>query len=169
MGAGHMSRRVFVRSALVGAAGSVLPGGTTRATAPGATADGAGDASPPGLSLSEAAQLLRRKKLSPVELTQACLNRIEKRNPALNAFITVTAEGALTAAREAEADISRGNWRGPLHGMPIALKDLLDTAGVRTTAASAVFKDRVPQQDAELVRRLKAAGAHLPPAVLRSH
>ncbi len=152
-----MSRRVFMKSALVGAAGSVLP----KVAAPRGTPHTTGDASPTALSLSEAAELIRRKKLSPVELTEACLNRIEKRNPALNAFITVTAEGAVTAAREAEADITRGHWRGPLHGMPIALKDLLDTAGVRTTAASAVFKDRVPQQDAEVVRRLKAAGAVL--------
>jgi aspartyl-tRNA(Asn)/glutamyl-tRNA(Gln) amidotransferase subunit A len=82
-------------------------------------------------------------------------------NPALNAFITVTAEQALQQAREAEAQIQRGQWRGPLHGMPLALKDLIDTAGIRTTAASAVFKDRVPTEDAEVVRRLKAAGAVL--------
>src|SRR5436853_606433 len=79
----------------------------------------------------------------------------------LNAFITVTAESALDAARSAEAQIARGGWKGPLHGIPIAVKDLLDTAGVRTTAASALFKDRVPVQDAEVVRRLRAAGAVL--------
>lgn len=156
-----MSRRVFVKSALAGAAGSVLPKRATRAAARRAASPGAGDAEPTSLSLAQAAQLIRRKKLSPVELTQECLRRIDKRNPELNAFITVTAETALTAAREAAAEIGRGRWRGPLHGMPIALKDLLDTAGVRTTAASAVFKDRVPQQDAEVVRRLKDAGAVL--------
>jgi aspartyl-tRNA(Asn)/glutamyl-tRNA(Gln) amidotransferase subunit A len=96
-----------------------------------------------------------------VELTQDCLTRIEQLNPILNAFITITGESALTEARQAESDIQRGNWRGPLHGVPLALKDLIDTAGVRTTAASALFKDRIPKQDAEVVRRLKQAGAVL--------
>ena len=113
------------------------------------------------LSLSDASRLIRDKKVSPVELTQSCLKRIERLNPKLNAFITVTAESALAQAREAEADIQRSHWRGPLHGVPIALKDLFDTAGVRTTAASGLFKDRVPKQDAEIVRRLKDAGAVL--------
>ena len=95
----------------------------------------------------------------PVELTRSCLDRIEKLNPTLNAFVTVTAESALAQARAAESEISRGEWRGPLHGIPIALKDLIDTAGVRTTAASEVYKDRVPSEDAEVVRRLRRAGA----------
>ncbi len=112
-------------------------------------------------SLVEVAALVRRKAVSPVELTQACLARIERLNPALNAFITITAEQALKQAREAEAEIQRGHWRGALHGIPLALKDLIDTAGIRTTAASAVFKDRIPTEDAEVVRRLKAAGAVL--------
>ena len=111
------------------------------------------------LSLREAAELVRRKRVSPVELTQACLTRIEELNPALNAFITVTADSALAEARQAETEIQRGGYRGPLHGIPIALKDLFDTAGVRTTAASALYKDRIPTEDAEVVRRLKAAGA----------
>jgi len=113
------------------------------------------------LSLKDASAMVRRKAVSPVELTQACLARIERLNPALNAFITVTAEQALREARDAEAEIQKGKWRGPLHGIPIALKDLFDTAGVRTTAGSGVFKDRVPEQDAEVVRRLRAAGAVL--------
>jgi aspartyl-tRNA(Asn)/glutamyl-tRNA(Gln) amidotransferase subunit A len=112
-------------------------------------------------SLTEASRLIRDKKVSSVELTQSCLKRIERLNPRLNAFITVTAESALAQAREAEAEIQRGHWRGPLHGVPIALKDLFDTAGVKTTAASGLFKDRVPAQDAEIVRRLKDAGAVL--------
>ena len=111
------------------------------------------------LSLSDAAELLRARKVSPVELTNACLARIERLNPVLNAFITVTADQALAEARAAESEIVRGRRRGPLHGIPIALKDLFDTAGVRTTAGSAVFADRVPPQDAEVVRRLKQAGA----------
>src|SRR5450631_3383143 len=113
------------------------------------------------LTLVEAMAMMRRKAVSPVELAQAFIARIERLNPALNAFITVTAEQALQQARGAEAEIQRGQWRGPLHGMPLALKDLIDTAGVRTTAASAVFKDRIPTEDAEVVRRLKAAGAVL--------
>src|SRR6185436_4705315 len=110
------------------------------------------------LSLSEASQLIRSKKVSPVELTNECLSRIERLNSKLNAFITVTAESALAEARQAEAEIVKGHWRGPLHGVPIALKDLVDTAGVRTTAASALIKDRIPTEDADIVRRLKAAG-----------
>jgi len=102
---------------------------------------------------------LRRKEVSPVEVTRACLDRIEKLNPALNAFITVTADSALAEARAAEIEISRGNWRGPLHGIPIAIKDLIDTAGTRTTAASALFEHRIPAEDAEVVRRLRLAGA----------
>jgi aspartyl-tRNA(Asn)/glutamyl-tRNA(Gln) amidotransferase subunit A len=113
------------------------------------------------LSIREAGELVRRKEISPVELTRACLQRIERLNPSLNAFITVTAEQAMAQAGEAEAEVLRGRWRGPLHGIPVGLKDNIDTAGVRTTLASAVFKDRVPSADAEVVRRLKAAGAVL--------
>jgi aspartyl-tRNA(Asn)/glutamyl-tRNA(Gln) amidotransferase subunit A len=113
------------------------------------------------LSIREAGELVRRKEISPVELTRACLQRIERLNPSLNAFITVTAEQAMAQAGEAEAEVLRGRWRGPLHGIPVGLKDNIDTAGIRTTLASAVFKDRVPSADAEVVRRLKAAGAIL--------
>ena len=111
------------------------------------------------LTIKDAAALICERKLSPVELTSACLRRIEERNSELNAFITVMARSALEQARTAESQIGNGHWRGPLHGIPIALKDLIDTAGVRTTAASALFADRVPKEDAEVVRRLKAAGA----------
>lgn len=113
------------------------------------------------LSLLDASALVRARKVSPVELTNACLARIERLNPVLNAFITVTSEAALKQARGAEAEIQKGKWRGPLHGLPIALKDIIDTAGVRTTAASALFNDRVPERDAEVVIRLNAAGAVL--------
>jgi len=110
-------------------------------------------------TILELGRRLRLRKLSPVELTRDCLAKIEKLNPALNAFITVTADLALAQARAAEVEIGRGHWRGPLHGIPIALKDLIDTAGVRTTAGSALFKDRIPTEDAEVVRRLSSAGA----------
>ena len=113
------------------------------------------------LTLTEAAQQIRSRQLSPVELTRACLARIERLNPTLNAFITITADLALEQARQAEAEVMAGHWRGPLHGIPIGLKDLLDTAGVRITAASNQFRDRVPAEDAELVRQLKQAGAVL--------
>ena len=113
------------------------------------------------LTISELSELIRARKVSSVEVTRAVLERIEKFNPVLNAYITVTADLAMKSAREAESEIQHNRWRGPLHGVPLALKDLFDTAGIRTTAASELFKDRVPEQDAEVVRRLKAAGAVL--------
>ena len=113
------------------------------------------------VDLVEASRLLRCKNMSPVELTRECLTRIEQLNPKLNTFITITADSALAEARHAEIEIQQGRWKGPLHGIPIALKDLIDTSEVRTTGASELFKNRVPTQDAEIVRRLKAAGAVL--------
>lgn len=110
------------------------------------------------MSLAEVSELVRAKEASPVELTQACLARIEQLDPRLNAFITVTADSALAEARAAEAEITHGDWKGPLHGIPIALKDIVETAGVRTTAASALLKEHVPRKDAEVARRLRAAG-----------
>src|SRR5438445_13890845 len=110
-------------------------------------------------TILELSDLIRQRSVSPVELTRECLTRIEKLNPALNVFVTVTAESAMAQARAAEEEIQQGEWRGPLHGIPIGLKDVIDTAGIRTTAASALFKDRVPAEDAEIVRRLKVAGA----------
>jgi aspartyl-tRNA(Asn)/glutamyl-tRNA(Gln) amidotransferase subunit A len=110
-------------------------------------------------TISTLSQRIRRKEISPVEVTNECLKRIEKFNSRLNAFITVTAQSALAEARTAEEEISRGNWRGPLHGIPIALKDLIDTAGVRTTSASALHENRIPSHDAEVVHRLRTAGA----------
>jgi aspartyl-tRNA(Asn)/glutamyl-tRNA(Gln) amidotransferase subunit A len=115
----------------------------------------------PLLELAEVSLALQKKEVSPVELTGACLERIERLNPRLNAFITVTTDSALEEARKSEAEILRGEWKGPLHGVPLAVKDLIETAGVRTTAASAVLKDYVPAADAEVIRRLKAAGAVL--------
>ena len=113
------------------------------------------------LTLTETAALVADKAVSPVELTRLCLERIQRLGPALNAFITVTADAALEQARTAEREIAGGRYRGPLHGIPIALKDLIDTAGARTTAGSAVFQERVPSGDATVVRRLKAEGAVL--------
>jgi aspartyl-tRNA(Asn)/glutamyl-tRNA(Gln) amidotransferase subunit A len=110
-------------------------------------------------SILETSERLRNRELSPVELTKDCLAKIEKLNPVLNAFIAVTGDLALEQARKAEVEIQRGNWRGPLHGIPIGLKDIVDTAGIRTTAASALFEDRIPNRDAEVVHRLRNAGA----------
>jgi len=148
-----VSRRWFIKAAVAGTAGSLLM--ESRPASQGQSG------ALTELSLRDVGELVRRKKISPVELTKACVARIGQLNPTLNAFITITAESALAEARAAEAEVQRGKWRGPLHGIPIALKDLFDTAGVRTTAGSALFKDRVPKDDAEVVRRLKAAGAVL--------
>jgi aspartyl-tRNA(Asn)/glutamyl-tRNA(Gln) amidotransferase subunit A len=155
-----VSRRSFVKTALGGAAGTLIPPIAVAASPAGIEGgEAANNANLSRLTLSEASQRVHSKKISPVELTKACLGRIEQLNPKLNAFITVTADSALAEARAAEEEIHRGHWKGPLHGIPFALKDLLDTAAVRTTAGSGLFKDRVPTEDAEVVRRLKAAGA----------
>ncbi len=143
------TRREFLTSAAVAAGGMALP------------PDPAGSQDLTGITLRQAGHLLRSRAVSPVELTQACLTRIERYNRQLNAFITVTGEQALAQARAMEAEQASGTWRGPLHGIPIALKDNIDTAGIRTTAASGLFKDRKPTEDAEVVRRLKLAGAIL--------
>lgn len=111
------------------------------------------------LSVSDAAARLRTREVTSLDLTRACLDRIERWNPVLNAFITVTAESALHEAARADAEITGGQYRGALHGIPIALKDLIDTAGVRTTAASAVYENRIPDRDATVVHRLRQAGA----------
>src|SRR6516225_6400370 len=103
----------------------------------GAISDGQSDLA--GLSLQKVSELVRRGSVSPVDLTTECLKRIERLNPELNAFITVTGEQALAQARQAENEIHGGRWRGPLHGIPIAFKDNMDTAGIRTTAGSGVF------------------------------
>jgi aspartyl-tRNA(Asn)/glutamyl-tRNA(Gln) amidotransferase subunit A len=111
------------------------------------------------LTLQEIVRRFGNRSLSPVELTRDCLQRIEKLNPRLNAYITVLVESATEEARLSEQEILRGEIRGLLHGIPLGLKDIIDTAGIRTTAASAQYKDRVPAEDAEVVRRLRAAGA----------
>ena len=114
---------------------------------------------PTTLSIADAQRLIRSGALSPLELVEAYVERINRFDTRLNAFVTVTEGRAVARARALEAELARGRWRGPLHGIPIALKDNIDTAGVRTTAASAVFADRVPDEDAEVVTRLEEAGA----------
>jgi aspartyl-tRNA(Asn)/glutamyl-tRNA(Gln) amidotransferase subunit A len=111
------------------------------------------------LTLSEAAQKIRSHQITSVELTQSFLERIKIYNPKLNAFITVMTADAMEQAKALDAEAKAGKFRGPLHGLPIALKDNIDTAGTRTTAASEVFDDRVPDHDAFVTERLKNAGA----------
>jgi aspartyl-tRNA(Asn)/glutamyl-tRNA(Gln) amidotransferase subunit A len=111
------------------------------------------------LSISELGAAFRAGQASPVEATEACLAQIAARDPELHAFITVTAEAARAQARTATDELGRGQDRGPLHGVPIALKDLIDTAGIRTTGGSALFEDHVPTRDATVVRWLRDAGA----------
>lgn len=111
------------------------------------------------LPVSEAADLLRQRRLSPVEYVQALIARIERYDGRLNAFLRFTPELALRDARRAESAIGRGEWRGPLHGVPYALKDIIDYAGLPTTAHSKLLEDNVAAADAEVTRRLREAGA----------
>jgi Asp-tRNA(Asn)/Glu-tRNA(Gln) amidotransferase A subunit family amidase len=155
-----ISRRRLLAIAGSGAAGLAL------ASACRGLTDGNGSKPTPSatrsdlylLSLEDAAKLVAAKQVSPVELTEAALARIEQLQPKLNAFITITGEQARAQARAAESEIVAGNYRGKLHGIPIAHKDVFDTAGVLTTAGSKVYADRVPDKDATVVARLGSAG-----------
>lgn len=113
----------------------------------------------PFLTIAEVAALVETRHVSPVELTQALLKRIETVDSRLNTYITVSADEALLAAQEAEKEIRHGQYRGPLHGIPVALKDVIATKGVRTTCGSKILSDWVPDDDATVVQRLKTAGA----------
>jgi len=113
------------------------------------------------LSIAEAAGLIRRRKLSPVELTAAYLARIEAYQPQLDAFITITADLARKQAKRAEREIARGDYRGPMHGIPFGLKDIYDTRGILTSGGSRLCIDRLPAQDAACTRKLDEAGAVL--------
>jgi aspartyl-tRNA(Asn)/glutamyl-tRNA(Gln) amidotransferase subunit A len=110
-------------------------------------------------SINELSNLIREQRVSPVAIVNACLERIKDPNSTLNAFITIPLDQAREQARLAEAEIEAGNWRGPLHGIPIGIKDFYDIAGMRTTAAFEHFKDRIPTKDAIGVAKLKEAGA----------
>src|SRR4029077_12418612 len=110
-------------------------------------------------SARELARLIRSGDVSPVEVLDAHLAVIERINPKLNAIVTLAAGQARDAARAADAAVARGEPLGALHGLPVAIKDITPTAGIRTTFASPLFKDHVPDEDAEVVRRLKASGA----------
>ena len=138
------------RGLLVGAAATAVLA-TTRASAKHTRRDD----EMTRLSIAEASRRIAAGELSPVELTRAYLARIESVDRRVNSYITVTADRALEQARTLEAELVRGGPRSPLHGIPIALKDNIDTAGILTTAASAVYADRVPTEDAECVRKLR--------------
>ena len=111
------------------------------------------------LEIVELAPLLRDRQVSPVELTESYLDRIARLDPQLNSYIRVMPDEARAAAREAELEIGRGTWRGPLHGVPLGIKDLFDVAGVPTTMGSQILRHNVPTRDATVVERLKTAGA----------
>ena len=113
------------------------------------------------LNLHQAADLIQDKQISPVELTRAHLERISRLDQQLNCFITLTPEIALHQAQQAEAEIRQGEYKGALHGIPLALKDLYETEGIRTTAGATFFSDYTPEADAAVVQKLKEAGAVL--------
>lgn len=111
------------------------------------------------LTISDASKKIRSREISCVELTEACIARAKAYNPKINAYITIMSEPALAQANALDAEAKAGKFRSPLHGIPIALKDNIDTVEARTTGGSAVFDDRFPDEDADVVRRLKSAGA----------
>lgn len=150
---GMPNRREFVALS-VGAAAAARG---AAASAPVFAAASSGDLS--AMSLGEASRQIRSRQVTSVELTRALLDRIKVYNPKLNAYITVMRAEAMAQATQLDGEAKAGQFRSPLHGVPIALKDNIDTAGTRTTAASQVFDDRVPDEDAEVTRKLKEAGA----------
>ena len=113
------------------------------------------------LTLADAARAIASGKLTSVALTTQCLERIERHNPALDAVICLQADRAMADAERADREIAAGRRRGPIHGIPFGLKDIIDTAGITTTCHSRIHLDRVPEQDAEVARRLVAAGGVL--------
>jgi aspartyl-tRNA(Asn)/glutamyl-tRNA(Gln) amidotransferase subunit A len=115
----------------------------------------------PYISATELAEFIRKREISPIEAVEAYLERIESLNGKLNAFLTVCRDEALEAAQEAEQALSRGNYLGPMHGIPVAVKDQVYTKGIRTTLGSPVFAEFVPGEDATVISKLKAAGAIL--------
>jgi aspartyl-tRNA(Asn)/glutamyl-tRNA(Gln) amidotransferase subunit A len=111
------------------------------------------------LTIAQLSWMIRARSISPVELTQACIARVKALDGQLNSFILLLEEQALTEARRAEAEIAAGRWKGPLHGIPIGLKDIYNTAGIATTGHSALLQNHVPAEDATSVKLLRSAGA----------
>lgn len=149
-----LTRRDFNRLA-IGTAAAAL---ATRTAFAGSKAPAGEVTGPASLTLAEAAEQIRAGKLTSTELTKACLERIELYQPKLDAFITVLKAQALAQAAQLDAEAKAGKFRGPLHGVPLGIKDIIDTAGARTTGGSSLFSDRVPEEDASVVARLRAAG-----------
>ena len=114
------------------------------------------------LTISELAPKIKSRMVSPVEVTKAALAQTERLQPAVNGFVTVLREQAMSQAREEEAVIARGDYRGPLHGIPIGIKDNIATAGIRTTLGSKVLAENVPDEDAHVVTLCREAGAIIP-------
>ena len=110
------------------------------------------------LTISEIAPMIQTRSVSPVDLTEAALAEAERQQPTLNSFITIMREQAMAQAEQAEDELSRGEYRGPLHGIPIGIKDNIATGGIKTTLGTKVLRDHVPDEDAEVVRRVKEAG-----------
>ena len=115
----------------------------------------------PFLSVSQLSELIKTREVSPVEVVEGYLERIDSLNDRLYAYLTVCRDEALQAARESERALARGEYKGPLHGVPVAVKDQLNTAGIRTTSGSPIFSDFVPEEDATVITKLKSAGAIL--------
>ena len=113
----------------------------------------------PFLSTAELSELIRQKEVSPVDVTESYLERIDRLNFKFNSYLTVCHKEALQAAREAEQAIAQGNYLGPMHGIPVAVKDQLWTKGIRTTVGSRIMADFFPEEDATAVANLKKAGA----------
>lgn len=155
----HLSRRDVLALCGFGVAASLLPGCSSSSAPPAKDRPNLGTLH--YLSLSEVARLIEAREISPVELTQTMLDRIQTLDTRLHSYATVMADQALAAAKAAEREIQSGNYRGPLHGIPIAVKDLCYTKGVRTMGGSRVLRDFVPDFDATAVAKLQAAGAVL--------
>lgn len=115
----------------------------------------------PFLSVSQLSELIKNREVSPVEVVEGYLDRIDNLNDRLHAYLTVCREEALQAAQESERALARGQYKGPLHGVPVAVKDQLNTAGIRTTSGTPIFNDFVPDEDATVVAKLTSAGAIL--------
>jgi aspartyl-tRNA(Asn)/glutamyl-tRNA(Gln) amidotransferase subunit A len=159
---GFLSRIGDFEQLIAGLANDTIPDYLDHAQlSPGAVQPGQPRAQPfgAGSPIGAIAAQIRTRQVSPAELTEQALAHIAARDPQLNAFQLVLAEQARAAARLAEREIATGTYRGPLHGVPIAVKDLLAMAGTRTTAGSRIFADRVTSFDAAAVERLVAAGA----------
>lgn len=114
---------------------------------------------PDFLTIADAARLIEKRELSPIELVENKLQRIQQYDKHINSFIRVMVDQTYTAARIAQAEIAAGNYKGPLHGIPLGLKDIYETAGIPTTAHSKILQNYIPTNDAHVVKRLKESGA----------